>query len=222
MPKELRVDANQDEYIMVLSNVREADGTLTGSLGDGEFWFHHDNCFVARPQRATALYCLENTLQEGGLTVFANGYAAYDSLPIHLKSAIEGRKVLQVYSYSVSERPDLSDLSKLKHHWQPAVIINPENGKRALYISRLMTTAIERYAKNESDKLLFEIYPYMERADYAHRWKPGDLIVWDNQFAAHSRTDFASDGRRRLKRIAVKGREVVAADSVQGARRRHA
>jgi taurine dioxygenase len=217
MPPELRAGVNMDPRIMVLSNVRDSDGKPTGSLGDGEMWFHHDNCFVAKPQKGTALYCVENTVREGGHTQFSNCYLAYESLPKRLKDAVEGRKVLQVYSYSVTGRPDISNLSGVKHYWQPAVIEHPKTGRRALYLDRLMTAAIDGCDKSASDALLSELYPYVERVDYEHIWKPGDFLVWDNYYSAHARTDFEPTGARILKRTTVIGDGIFAASPMLAA-----
>ncbi len=72
-------------------------------------------------------------------------YAAYDNIPRALRDRLEGRRVLQMHDYKRRERlnVDTADLSKIRHNWQPLFITHPATGKKALYISRLMSAKIE-------------------------------------------------------------------------------
>ena len=128
-----------------------------------------------------------------------------------LRRAVTGRRVLQVYDYTVREKPDTSDLNGVPHCWQPAVIRHPVTGRSALYVDRLMSAAIEGMAREESDALLEQLFPYVERADYEHVWRPGDYVIWDNRCSVHARTDFPATERRLLKRGKVAGEALIAA-----------
>lgn len=202
MPVERRGD--DDAAIAKISNIVDDEGRPIGALGDGDMWFHHDNSFTPEPDKATWLYGVEIPT-EGGDTLFADCHAAWDALPDRLQGAIAGRRVLQVYDYTVREVPDLSALDGVPHCWQPAVVHHPGNGRPALYINRLMSAAIEGYDEGASAALLEEIFPYVERCDYAHQWRIGDYVIWDNRNSAHARTDYPADQRRLLKRGKVKG-----------------
>lgn len=173
-------------------------------------WFHHDNSFTPAPDKATFLYAVELPT-EGGHTVFGNCYRAYEALPDGLRRQISGRRVLQVYDYTVREKPDVSDLGGVPHCWQPAVIRHPVTGRSALYVDRLMSASIEGLTAKDSDALLDALFPYMESADYEHVWRPGDYVIWDNRCSVHARTDFPTDQRRLLKRGKVAGEELIAA-----------
>ncbi|MEE8334689.1 MAG: TauD/TfdA family dioxygenase [Alphaproteobacteria bacterium] len=212
MPVERRGDA--DTAIALISNIVDGEGRPIGALGDGDMWFHHDNSFTPEPDKATWLYGVEIPT-EGGDTLFADCHAAWDALPDRLQGAIAGRRVLQVYDYTVREVPDLSALDGVPHCWQPAVVRHPENGRAALYIDRLMSAAIEGYDDDEGAALLAEIFPYVERSDYVHQWRLGDYVIWDNRNSAHARTDYPADQRRLLKRGKVKGTALDMAE-VQG------
>ena len=89
--------------------------------------------------------------------------------------------------------------------WHPAIIVHPVTGRKALYFNRLMTAAIEGYGETESDELLDELFPYIERVDYRLEWQLGDYIIFDNLAQAHARTEFPADQRRLLKRGKVTG-----------------
>lgn len=209
MPVSRRGDA--DSRISLVSNIRDDTGRAIGALGDGDMWFHHDNSFVADPDQATFLYAVELP-SRGGNTLFASCYRAFDQLPLRLREAIAGRRVLQVYDYSLRGRPDLAHLDAVKHYWQPAAVRHPVTGRKALFVDRLMTAAIEGYPKAESDALLEELFPYVEQVDYEHVWRVGDYVIWDNRCSVHARTDFPAAERRLLKRGKIAGAPLLAAE----------
>ena len=208
MPVDRRGD--DDVAIALISNVRDEAGQPIGALGDGDMWFHHDNSFTEAPDKATWLYAVELP-STGGNTLFGNCYRAYQALPDHLRRAIAGREVLQVYDFTVRERPNLDDLSDVPHFWQPAVIVHPVTGRESLYVDRLMTAAISGYDRSASDALIEEVCVYNEHADYEHVWQPGDYVIWDNRCSVHARTEFPAHERRLLKRGKVAGEALIAA-----------
>ena len=208
MPPDRRGDA--DLSIALISNILDENGKPIGALGDGEMWFHHDNSFTLAPDKATFLYAVELP-SEGGHTLFGNCYRAYDELPEELRKEIVGRRVLQVYDYTVREVPDTTNLGDVPHCWQPAVVKHPVSGRNALYVDRLMSAAIDGMGRGDGKALLEKLFPYVERTDYEHVWQPGDYVIWDNRCSVHARTDFSADQRRLLKRGKVAGEELVAA-----------
>ena len=208
MPPDRRGDA--DLSIALISNILDENGKPIGALGDGEMWFHHDNSFTLAPDKATFLYAVELP-SEGGHTLFGNCYRAYDELPEELRKEIVGRRVLQVYDYTVREVPDTTNLGDVPHCWQPAVVKHPVSGRNALYVDRLMSAAIDGMGPGDGKALLEKLFPYVERTDYEHVWQPGDYVIWDNRCSVHARTDFSADQRRLLKRGKVAGEELVAA-----------
>ena len=192
--------------IMLISNIREK-GKLVGSLPDGELWFHHDMCYVEAPPKATLLYAVEVPAQ-GGNTRFANMYKAYDALSDAVKEKISGQKALQIYDYKTTEKVDLEgDISQIAHSLQPVAITHPITKRKALYVNPLITARIEGLPTQESDALLEELLGFTENPEiiYEHRWRPGDLLMWDNLSSCHARTDFPSSERRLLKRCTLLG-----------------
>ncbi len=206
MPVDRRGD--DDASIALISNIRDEAGAPIGALGDGDMWFHHDNSFTEAPDKATWLYAVELP-GSGGNTLFGNCYRAYEALPERLRRSLSGREVLQVYDYTLKQRPDLGDLDGVPQFWQPAVIVHPVTRKRALYVDRLMTAAIGGYDRAASEALIEEICVYTERIDYEHVWRPGDYVIWDNRCSVHARTDFPALERRLLKRGKVAGEKLI-------------
>ena len=203
-PDEKRMES--DPYISKVSNIRE-NGRLIGSLPDGELLFHFDSAYVEVPQKATFLYAVEIP-REGGNTRFANAYLAYDLVPAGLKKRLEGRTALQVYGYTTVEKPDIErGLDGIKHFSHPVFVRHPVTGRRALYVSRLMTARIDGVERAESDEVLAELFACAEHPSivYEHVWRPGDFVAWDNLGSSHTRTDFSAAERRLLLRGVIKG-----------------
>ena len=74
--------------IMLISNIRE-NGEPIGALPDGEMMFHHDMIHSEVPSKATLLYSVEIP-SAGGNTLFASGYAAYETLDPAIRNKLEG------------------------------------------------------------------------------------------------------------------------------------
>ena len=208
-PKDKQAEAERvqnPDVVMLISNIRE-NGRLIGSLPDGEMQFHSDQCYVERPPSGTFLYAIEIPSQ-GGDTLFLNMYRAYETLPPEVQARIAGKKALNVYFYgSTSRAANRADLAQHPHCLQPVVRTHPGTGRKALYINRLMTFHIEGMDSTESDALLAALLDHMEqeRFIYAHKWRVGDLLLWDNRCTLHARTDFSNEERRLLRRCVVQG-----------------
>ena len=80
--------------IYVLSNVRRA-GRPIGRDGAGTHW-HSDHTFQREPALATLLYAVD-VPAEGGETLFADMYAAYEALPEGDKRRLAGRRAIHRY-----------------------------------------------------------------------------------------------------------------------------
>jgi taurine dioxygenase len=196
-----------DTPFMMVTNIVE-NGQPIGAFGDGEMWFHHDTSYIPEPNRATLLYSMKIT-SSGGQTCFSNMYKAYENIPRALRDRLEGRKVLQVHDYKRRERIDLEkvDVSSLQHQEQPIFITHPATGKKALYVSRLMTARIEGLPKKESDATLGQLFDISEDPSimYEHNWKVGDLVIWDNWCSIHMRKDFPREEPRLMRRVTIEG-----------------
>lgn len=192
--------------IMLVSNIRE-NGKLIGSLPDGEMQFHSDMCYIEKPAKGTFLYAIEIPTQ-GGDTLFLNTYKAYETLPADIKARIDGRRALNVFLYgSTSREGNKPDLAVHPNHIHPVVRTHPETRRKALFINRLMTWSIEGMAAEESAALLDRLFDHMENPAfiYEHKWRVGDLILWDNRCTLHARTDFSDQERRLLRRVVIQG-----------------
>jgi alpha-ketoglutarate-dependent taurine dioxygenase len=196
-----------DTPFMLVTNIVE-NGKAIGVFGDGEMWFHHDTSYYAEPHRATLLYAMKLP-SWGGNTCFSNMYQAYENIPRVLRDRLEGCKVLQVHDYKRRERLDLDtvDLNRVRHFFQPIFITHPATGRKALYVSRLMSARIEGLSREESDAALEELFAIAEDSAivYEHQWRLGDLVIWDNWCSIHARKDFPREEPRLMRRLTIEG-----------------
>jgi taurine dioxygenase len=190
--------------VMLVTNIRK-DGKAIGFLPDGEMQFHSDGAHRDVPYRATTLFAIKIP-SRGGETLFANLQAAYDALPDAMRRRIEGLKTRAVYRYDATSRDgtdeDDPDMPSAIHD---LVKVHPGSGRKSIYLSRLMTRSIVGLPRAESDALLDELFAHAEKPEfvYAHRWTPGDLLIWDNRAVNHARADFPADEVRLLRRYTV-------------------
>jgi taurine dioxygenase len=196
-----------DTPFMLVTNIVE-NGKSIGVFGDGEMWFHHDTSYYPEPHRATLLYSMKLP-SWGGNTCFSNMYKAYENIPRPLRNKLEGKKVLQVHDYKRRERLDLDkiDLNSVRNHEQPIFITHPATGRKALYISRLMSARILGLSREESEAALEQLFDISEDPAivYEHEWKLGDLVIWDNWCSIHARKDFPRDEPRLMRRLTIEG-----------------
>lgn len=195
-------------FMFVTNIIDEKTGESIGAFGDGEMWFHHDTSYYEEPHKATLLYSI--TLPStGGNTCFSNMYKAYDNLPADLKAKLDGRKVLQIHDYKRRERIDIynSDISGMLQYEQPLFVTHPVTGRKALYISRLMSARIEGLAPDENEEILNQLFDISEDPSIVleHAWEKGDLVMWDNYASIHMRRDFPRDEARLMRRLTLDG-----------------
>lgn len=191
--------------IMLISNIRE-NGEPIGALPDGEIMFHHDMIHAEIPSKATLLYSVEIP-STGGNTLFASGYAAYETLDPAIRDRLEGRKAMHHYNYGSTQRGDSPGTEVFAECSHPVFRTHEDTGRKAVYVNRLMTTGVLDMPPAQSEPLLNAVFDHSEKRDfvYEHVWRVGDLLLWDNRCSSHARTDFPTNERRLMLRTTVKG-----------------
>lgn len=192
--------------IMLISNIRE-NGKTIGALPDGEMDFHHDMIQTEIPHIASVLYSIE-VPTHGGDTCFAAGHEAYDTLDPKVRSALDGRRVFHHYQYGTTKRDSKKGAyDAIDESGHPAFRTHEETGRKAIYVNRLMSRRVEGMDEEEGMKLLRAVFDHAEKPEfvYCHKWKVGDLLIWDNRNSMHARTDFPADQRRLMWRTQVSG-----------------
>jgi len=195
--------------IYVVSNVLDGNGEPIGALGDGEAAWHTDMSYVAQPPDASMLYSLEIPA-EGGDTWFSSMKAALSRMPKRLIERIRELDIKHDGTYDsagyvrkgLKPSNDPRTSAGTPH---PIVIEHPVSGELALYLGRRRNACVVGLELAESERLLDELWPYVETALYRHRWAVGDLVLWDNRTTMHRRDAFDPAARRIMHRTQIKG-----------------
>ena len=217
----VRAEANSGETpeVFWVSNVTK-DGKPLGSHDAGRYW-HSDLCYLEKPSSVTLLNAVEVPEQDGviyGDTLFAGAAAAYDALPDDIKQRLEGRRAANGYRYmwnmkarEFGKRPVLSEKELKKYPpdaLHPVVRTHPVTGRKGLYICEGYTHQIVDLPEDESGDLLDFLFKHAVKPEflYRHKWRPGDLLLWDNCAVQHKAVfDYAPPMRRVMQRCTIEG-----------------
>lgn len=215
--------------ILVVSNILDSDGNAIGAQDAGRFW-HSDLSYKAEPSLLSALYAVEVPFKDGralGDTFFASTAAAYDALPEDMKLRLQSLKSVHSYRYyrnknAIAQReekarggrvvqehlPTEEQLRIVPDVESPVVRTHPVTKRRCLFVNEAHTSRIVGLDAAEGDALLAQLYRHIVSPEftYRHRWKPGDLLMWDNCSAQHKAMfDYDLPLRRRMHRTTVRG-----------------
>ncbi|MEA2878895.1 MAG: taurine dioxygenase, partial [Hyphomicrobiales bacterium] len=196
----------------VVSNVLDDKGAPIGALGAGEAVWHTDMSYLQTPPDASMLYSLE-VPPTGGDTWVLGMQAAWSTLPDALKAKVRGRRIKHDGTYNSGGYlrkgvTPTDDPHQAPGAWHPAVIAHPSTGAPSLYLGRRRNSYVEGLSPVESDALLDALWAHIERDDlrYQHRWRVGDLLLWDNRSTMHRRDPFDNATRRVMHRTQIKGK----------------
>jgi len=161
----------------------DADGKPSDRFAKGaNYRWHTDKPYYAAPPALTTLHAVELP-REGGDTEFANTALAYAALPADMKRQIAGLRV--VFQWEGGRRPGYyaNDLPPVDH---PLVRIHPETGRPTLYLGN-HATHIQGMPEADGRALLDALLEHATgpQFTYAHRWRRGDLVMWDNRCLLH-------------------------------------
>ena len=195
--------------VYIVSNVLDEQGEQIGALGDGEAAWHTDMSYLAQPPDASMLYSLEIPAQDGD-TCFSSMKAALAKMPRTLVERIRSLDIKHDGTYDSGGflRKGLKSSNDPRSSVgtpHPVVIQHPVSGEPALYLGRRLNAYVMGLELAESERLLDEIWSYVETALYRHRWALGDLVLWDNRTTMHRRDAFDPKARRVMHRTQIKG-----------------
>lgn len=219
--------------ILIVSNVLDERGKAIGAQDAGRFW-HSDLSYKRAPSLLSALYALEVPEKDGvvlGDTDFASAVAAYEALPDDTKRKLE--KLRNIHSYRfyrernaeaqrreqaaggrvVQEHtPTPEQMASVPDVEMPVVRTHPVTGRKALFVNEAHTSKIVGLEDSDGQALLDELCRHVIRPEfvYRHRWRAGDLLMWDNCAVQHKATfDYDLPLRRLMHRTTVRGPAVV-------------
>jgi taurine dioxygenase len=158
--------------------------------------FHTDTSYVARPPAFTALRAL-TIPAAGGDTLFSDQYRAYETLPSAVKQQLADARVLHVMSGLVP------DERQERQSWHPLFRRHPLSGRLALFLSTPeRCQAISGMAQAQAQRSVRLLYQHSIRPYrlYRHRWRLGDIVIWDNRCTMHRADHSQVIGDRLLHR----------------------
>ena len=205
--------------ILIVSNVMDGDRHV-GIYDAGRYW-HTDLSYMAVPSRGSLLHAIEVPRDASGEplgdTLFASTAAAYDALSRDVKQRLAGLKA----EFSLANRharlvadgdPDAA-LSDAHREKTPPVAHNvvrthPITGRKCIYVNEGQTARILGLPDGVARDLLRELCTHCTRPEfvYRHRWRAGDLLMWDNIPTQHLAVcDYALPQRRYMHRTTLRG-----------------
>jgi taurine dioxygenase len=207
-PSKMTRHPDYPEITLLGANKFGLDGTLDLAIyrRGAEGW-HTDGAYDEEPFKATQLYALA-VPSRGGDTLFASMYAAYEALPQRVKQRLHGRSGAFTYG---GRRKATALLNEEDRDWKPVlhpiIRTHPETGRKALYFDPGKIVRIESLEQEESDALIDELTGYMIQpdAEYRHRWRRGDIVIWDNRCSYHKAAgDYPPEEDRIHWRVSIK------------------
>ncbi len=151
--------------------------------------WHTDGCTRLDPPAASLLYPVEIP-EEGGGTLFLNLYESYANLPEGMKQRVQ--ELRAVHSNRLM---------------RPLVVCHPVTKRKALHISPDIAVGIDGLPSEEGLQLLDALSDHLNSHPefvYQHKWRPGDLVIWDNTSVAHQAGYIDPAYPRTLNRITIK------------------
>jgi alpha-ketoglutarate-dependent 2,4-dichlorophenoxyacetate dioxygenase len=195
--------SNLDENGAILV---ENDARSAYRLGN-QLW-HTDSSFR---QRSAAWSMLHARVipPAGGDTEFADTRAAYDALPEAMKTKIEGLIAEHSIWHSRANLGGYTPTEEDRKLRPPArhrvVRRHPGSRRNALYIASHASHIIGMPLE-EGRMLLRELIEFatQPRFVYRHKWRIGDLVIWDNRCTMHRATPFEATGHvRDMRRTTI-------------------
>ena len=196
-PEARRANGKRHGVAHVMTNLDAAGNPVVRNSPAANYHWHTDKPYHAAPPMLTTLYAVE-VPPAGGDTEFANTALAYEALPEAMKYRIAGLRVV----FRPAFDPDLPAVD------HPLVRTHPETGREALYLGN-HSTQLLGMPEPEGQALLRELVEHatQPRFVYRHRWRVGDLVMWDNRCLLHRAVLDHRSGRYRrvMHRSLVKG-----------------
>jgi taurine dioxygenase len=156
-------------------------------------------------------------------TNFASSVNARKTLPDELRAKLQGKQVVHVsgpeYLPARRRREVEDELVQAARDYVPSYTTQiayrqPRTGETILLVTQGMTKKIVGLSPNESEDLLEELFShvYCPENQWAHEWRNGDLLHWDNRAMQHARQNVLTSGPvRTLRKV---GLPVILSDLV--------
>jgi alpha-ketoglutarate-dependent taurine dioxygenase len=208
--------ADPEQKAVPISN-QKPDGSVMGadehrykSLRGNEGW-HTDSSYMPLAAKASVLSA-QVVPSAGGETEWADMRAAYEALDEATRRRIAS---LSAYHSLYHSQANIGHVVQTGAGYgfhtkgaplRPLVKVHPVTGRPALFIGR-HAYGIPGLDAAESEKLLSDLLAFACRPPrtYAHRWQPGDVVIWDNRCVLHRARPYDYGEVRVMRHTRVAG-----------------
>lgn len=188
-------------------NIRARDDRRRLDMLGNRLW-HTDASYMPVPVVLGMLYAVAvppASALGGGETEFADMRAAYDALPETMKTLVDGLVAIHDVFWSraqigFTEFPP-GEREKYPPSPQRLVRRHPVTGRKTLYLSA-HASHIQGWPIGDGRLLLHDLNEHATQREfvYSHRWRTGDLVIWDNRVTMHRGRPHDESQPRDLRR----------------------
>jgi taurine dioxygenase len=209
--------ADHPEVIAVVREPTEQQGFTFGSL------WHSDFSFLDAPPMGSILHAIE-VPPYGSDTIWANQYAAYDTLSKGLQTMLHTltgvHSARDAYSPKMQAIHDTfagmtvhTDDAANATREHPVARVHGETGRAALFVNAQYTVGLAGWAGHEARWILDRLFTHATQPAFTCRWQwaAGDVAFWDNRCLQHMVMADVSGHRRFMHRTTVAGETPVGA-----------
>jgi alpha-ketoglutarate-dependent 2,4-dichlorophenoxyacetate dioxygenase len=184
----------------------------------GNRLWHSDSSFKVVPAKYSLLHA-RSIPSRGGNTEFADMRAAYDALDAETKSLVEdlvcehsqifSRQQLGFFDFTEEEK------ERFKPVRQRLVRTHPATGRKSLYLAS-HAGGIVGWPVPEARAFLRDLIEHATHREFvhSHKWRVGDLVMWDNRQTMHRARPFPVDEPRDVRRTTLVGDGPTVAQAV--------
>ncbi|MDX2156720.1 MAG: TauD/TfdA family dioxygenase [Hyphomicrobiaceae bacterium] len=177
------------------------------ALGN-QLW-HSDSSFKVVPAKYSLLHA-RTVASKGGITEFADMRQAWDALDQEAKNLCEPLicEHSQMFSRAKHGFTEFTDeeRQRFKPVLQRLVRVHPSTGRKSLYLSS-HAGRIVGWPEPEAKAFLMDLTEMATQREltYSHKWRAGDLVMWDNRSTMHRARPFPHTDRRDVRRTTLMG-----------------
>ena len=182
----------------------------------GNHLWHMDGTYEEIPPFAT-LFMPYKLSREGGDTMFASTYAAYEDLPEEEKAKLDKLRVVHTMPAALFPAKrnctpeEFAVWTSYPERSHP-LVWHHKSGRKSLVLST-SGAYVEGMHPAESHDLLqrLMVHATQDKYTYRHKWQPGDLAMWDNTGSMHRAMPFEKGSVREFHRCTLNGEEPITA-----------
>lgn len=180
----------------------------------GSFFWHMDGMTFKVPLPKATLLSARRLSPKGGDTEFANTFAAYEQLSDEEKADIDGLRVIHsayaglktmFHTFSDEDRQWIGETSAINEH---PLVWKHKSGRRSLILGNTADYIIDKPLA-EGRAMLQRLTEWTVQKDfvYRHKWREGDLVIWNNYGALHRVEPYDMQSGRMMHRTSIAGVE---------------